>query len=32
MKKFNTLQNLGEIVAMLPKASEVFKEYNIDFC
>lgn len=32
MKTFNTLQSLGEIVAMLPNASEVFKTYKIDFC
>lgn len=29
---FNTSQSIGDIVAILPKASEVFKEYNIDFC
>lgn len=28
----NSTQSIGEIVAMLPKASEVFKKYNIDFC
>lgn len=32
MNKFNASQNIGDIVAILPKASEVFKEYNIDFC
>lgn len=32
MKIFNTAQTIGEIVAILPKASEVFKKYNIDFC
>lgn len=28
----NTNQSIGEIVAMLPEASEVFRRYNIDFC
>ncbi|MFZ5969632.1 MAG: DUF542 domain-containing protein, partial [Bacillota bacterium] len=32
MNTFNTSQSIGEIVSMMPKASEVFKEYNIDFC
>lgn len=32
MNIFNTSQSIGEIVSMMPKASEVFKEYNIDFC
>lgn len=32
MKNFNTLQSIGEIVSILPKASEVFRKYNIDFC
>ncbi len=32
MTKFNANQSLGEIVAIMPKASEVFKAYNIDFC
>jgi len=25
-------QTVGEIVAMMPKASEIFKQYKIDFC
>lgn len=29
---FNTSQSIGDIVTILPKASEVFKEYHIDFC
>ena len=32
MNTFNTSQSIGEIISMMPKASEVFKEYNIDFC
>lgn len=32
MNTFNMSQSIGEIVSMMPKASEVFKEYNIDFC
>lgn len=32
MRNFNTTQKLGEIVSILPKASEIFKEYRIDFC
>ncbi|HEY9060679.1 MAG TPA: iron-sulfur cluster repair di-iron protein [Pseudobacteroides sp.] len=32
MNRFNVLQSIGEIVSIMPKASEVFKEYNIDFC
>lgn len=32
MRIFNTTQTLGEIVAIMPKASEVFKAYQIDFC
>lgn len=32
MTNFNTLQSIGEIVSILPKASEVFRKYNIDFC
>lgn len=32
MTNFNTMQSIGEIVSILPKASEVFKKYNIDFC
>lgn len=32
MSKFNTSLSIGEIVASLPKASEVFKKYHIDFC
>lgn len=29
---FHGTQSLGEIVALMPKAGEVFKEYKIDFC
>lgn len=29
---FNSNQTVGEIVAIMPKASEVFKHYKIDFC
>lgn len=32
MNEFNTNQSIGEIVSIMPKASEVFKKYNIDFC
>jgi regulator of cell morphogenesis and NO signaling len=32
MKYFNSAQKIGEIVTLLPKASEIFKEYHIDFC
>ncbi len=32
MNNFNTMQSIGEIVSILPKASEVFRKYNIDFC
>lgn len=29
---FSNTQTVGEIVAIMPKASEVFKKYKIDFC
>lgn len=32
MKTFSSTQSLGEIVVILPKASEVFKHYKIDYC
>lgn len=32
MNKFNENYTLGDIVAVLPKASEIFKKYRIDFC
>lgn len=32
MGKFNSGQNIGEIVVQFPKAAEVFKTYKIDFC
>lgn len=32
MIKFNSSQNIGEIVAEFPKAADIFKEYKIDFC
>jgi regulator of cell morphogenesis and NO signaling len=30
--RFNISDSIGDIVAKFPKASEVFKKYNIDFC
>ncbi|MGD8191251.1 iron-sulfur cluster repair di-iron protein [Brevibacillus ginsengisoli] len=30
--KFNTTDKIGEIVARFPGASNIFKEYKIDFC
>ncbi|WP_432402715.1 iron-sulfur cluster repair di-iron protein [Wukongibacter sp. M2B1] len=33
MKKlFNSQQKIGEIAAIFPKATDIFMEYNIDFC
>lgn len=32
MEMFNASQTIGDIVSIMPKASEVFKKYNIDFC
>ncbi|MDF2541406.1 MAG: ric [Herbinix sp.] len=32
MKQLNSLLSIGEIVTMIPKASDVFKHYRIDFC
>lgn len=32
MSKFNSGQNIGDIVVEFPKAAEVFKENKIDFC
>ncbi|NLK20529.1 MAG: iron-sulfur cluster repair di-iron protein [Epulopiscium sp.] len=32
MKTFNVSQSIGDIVSIMPKASEVFKTYHIDFC
>lgn len=32
MNTFQTSQAIGDIVAIMPKASEVFRKYNIDFC
>jgi len=32
MSAFNSTQTIGEIVSAMPKASEIFKVYNIDFC
>lgn len=29
---FSASQTVGEIAAMMPKATEVFKQYSIDFC
>ncbi len=30
--EFRSTQTVGEIVALMPKAGEVFKQYKIDFC
>jgi regulator of cell morphogenesis and NO signaling len=32
MNTFNILQKVRDIVTIMPQASTVFKEYNIDFC
>lgn len=32
MKKFKTSQSIGEIVSIMPKASDIFKKHSIDFC
>lgn len=32
MSIFSVTQSVGEIVSIMPKASDVFKRYNIDFC
>lgn len=32
MKKFNSQQKIGEIVAEFPKSAELLKGYRIDFC
>lgn len=32
MKTFQTSQSIGEIVSIMPKASDIFKKYGIDFC
>lgn len=32
MSKFQSSQSIGEIVTIMPKASDIFKEYQIDFC
>lgn len=32
MKAFKIEQSVGEIVSIMPRASEIFKEFNIDFC
>lgn len=32
MSKFSGSQTLGSIVSVMPKASDIFKEYRIDFC
>ncbi|MDF2523165.1 MAG: ric [Clostridiales bacterium] len=32
MNTFNSTQSIGDIVTIMPKASEIFKEYHIDFC
>lgn len=29
---FNNNSTVGEIVAIMPKAAEIFKQYKIDFC
>ena len=30
--KFTSTQSIGDIVSIMPKASEVYKKFNIDFC
>ncbi|ODM27667.1 iron-sulfur cluster repair di-iron protein [Clostridium sp. Bc-iso-3] len=32
MSTFSSSQSIGEIVSIMPKASEIFREFNIDFC
>lgn len=32
MIQITTKQNVGDIVAKMPRASEIFREYRIDFC
>ena len=32
MNTFKSTQNIGDIVTIMPKASDIFKKYNIDFC
>lgn len=32
MDRFSSDQSVGEIVTILPKAGEIFKQYRIDFC
>ncbi len=32
MKELKGNESIGEVVASLPKAAEIFKEYKIDFC
>ncbi|HPT78134.1 MAG TPA: iron-sulfur cluster repair di-iron protein [Candidatus Atribacteria bacterium] len=32
MSQFSAQQSIGEIVAMMPKAGDVFRKYRIDFC
>lgn len=32
MNKFNSTQQIGEIVNAFPKAAEIFKAYRVDFC
>ncbi len=32
MNRFNSSQSVGEIVSIMPQASEIFKKYKIDFC
>jgi regulator of cell morphogenesis and NO signaling len=32
MNKFNSNQRIGDIVTLFPNASDIFKEYKIDFC
>lgn len=32
MRIFETKQSIGEIVSIMPKASDIFKKYGIDFC
>lgn len=32
MNVFNKTQKIGEIAAVFPKATDIFMEYEIDFC
>lgn len=32
MEAFKSTQSVGDIVSIMPGASEIFKQYQIDFC